>query len=139
MHQFNFNHPVKGIVWFLQSKVDYNDNLNVPNHTIYDDNIINSEIILENETLEIGNHFNSTMAYYKFDNSGINGIYSYWFSIFPFEHQPSGSCNMSFIKNKILLFNVNNNLIGENFILNTYALNYNVLRISNGSGYLVFK
>lgn len=139
MYQFNFNHPIKGIVWFLQSKVDYNDNLNVPNHTIYEDNIINNEIILENETLEIGNHFNSTMAYYKFDNSGINGIYSYWFSIFPFEHQPSGSCNMSFIKNKILLFNVNNNLIGENFILNTYALNYNVLRISNGSGYLAFK
>lgn len=139
MHQFNFHHPVKGIVWLLQPKIDYNDNINIPNTTIYEDNIINNEIILENESLENGNYFNSTMAYYKFDNSGINGIYSYWFSIYPFEYQPSGSCNMSFIKNKKLMFNVDNSLIGKNYILNTYALNYNILRITNGSGYLAFK
>lgn len=139
MHQFNFHHPVKGIVWFLQPKINYNDNNIIPNTTIYENNIINCEIILENETLEIGNHFNSSMAYFKFNNSGIDGIYSYWFSIFPYEYQPSGSCNMSFIKNKKLLFNVDNSLVGENYILNIYCLNYNILRISNGSGYLAFK
>ena len=54
---------------------------------------------------------------------------------------------MSFIKNNKLLFSVDidkkvngeNVYLSKEFVLNCYCLNYNILRISNGSGQLVFK
>lgn len=152
MHQFNFSHPVKGIVWVLQESknllLDKNTNVDdkfnnqiIPNATIYEDNIINNELMLENETLEdnCGMYFSNVIPYHRFSNSGCEGIYSYWYSIYPFEQQPSGSCNMSFIKNNKLLFKVDDEHLTQEHVLNCYALNYNILRISNGSGKLAFK
>ena len=57
--------------------------------------------MLENETLENeeSKYFSYVIPYHRFDNSGLNGIYSYWYSIYPYEHQPSGSCNMNKIDN----------------------------------------
>lgn len=159
-HQFNFQHPVKGVVWVLQESrnllLDKNvekhtdeegnnddpfNNMIIPNTTIYENNIITNELMLENDTLENehNRYFNNVIPYHRFDNSGSEGIYSYWYSMMPFEHQPSGSCNMSFIKNNKLFFTVNDEDISEEHILNCYALNYNILRISNGSGRLAFK
>ena len=160
MHQFNFQHPVKGIVWVLQESknlliennnqiTDPFNNLIIPNTTIYNDNILHNELMLENETLENeeSKYFSYVIPYHRFDNSGLNGIYSYWYSIYPYEHQPSGSCNMSFIKNNKLLFSVDidkkvngeNVYLSKEYVLNCYCLNYNILRISNGSGQLVFQ
>lgn len=169
-HQFNFAHPVKGVVWTLQKSKnllinenkknnDQFNNLIIPNATIYEDNIIRNELSLENETLENEEHiyFENVIPYHRFENSGISGVYSYWYSMYPFEQQPSGSCNMSFIKNNKLHFTVKPELIVNNdndnriidigyeeeykaeHVLNCYALNYNILRITNGSGKLAFK
>ena len=154
-HQFNFAHPVKGIVWLLQknkhlqlleniTKYGNNDpfnNLNDYNVLTYEDNITNNTLTLSNDTLESNgeNYFDLVQPYNRFDNSGINGLYTYWYSIYPYEQQPSGSCNMSFIKNNKLLFTVNSKIISSTYDLICYALNYNILRISNGSGKLVFK
>ena len=60
------------------------------------------------------------------------GMYS--FCLKPLEHQPSGTCNFSRIDNCRL------NYLGEGNkdTLYLYALNYNVLRIMNGMGGLVY-
>ena len=86
-----------------------------------------------------------SLEHFKCNNQ--TGLCCYSFSLNPLELQPSGSCNMSFIKNNKLLFSVDIDkkvngesvYLSKEYVLNCYCLNYNILRISNGSGQLVFK
>ena len=66
------------------------------------------------------------------------GMYS--FALNPFDFQPSGTCNMSKIKNKELELEISNNntTIINNNKLFIFAVNYNVLKISEGLGGLLF-
>lgn len=84
------------------------------------------------------------------DYSKGSGIYSYSFSLYPGNTQPSGSLNFSKLqqaqlkfglnKGKIWSFNnkVSDNASNSNKVVTVYALNYNVLRIMSGLAGLVF-
>ena len=85
------------------------------------------------------------------DYSRGSGIYSYSFAIYPGQHQPSGSLNFSKLQNAKLKFGLNKgktwdfagSVISEdaqnkNKVVNIYALNYNILRITGGLGALAF-
>lgn len=138
----DFQHPTKGLIWTFQP-IDYYRNLNrytKCQYCRYDINnvspfktcslSINSNILIK----EISDYFEYIQPYQHFKNSGVKGLYSYWFSLKARELQPSGNCN--FTKIKELLFNLdfNPNIFKyyDNFIFNCYAINYNILRIENG-------
>ena len=80
-------------------------------------------------------------------NKGL-GVYSYSFSLYPLDYQPSGSINFSQIDNAQLRFSLKQNpkLVAgaadngsfTNKIINIYAINYNVLRIMSGMAGLAF-
>ena len=64
-------------------------------------------------------------------------IYLYSFSLNPRKYQPSGSCNFSKIDDVELIFKSSQNYTNER--LTVYAVNYNVLIVSNGMAGLVYK
>ena len=66
------------------------------------------------------------------------GFYS--FALNPFDDEPSGTCNFSRIKDKVLITNFANNDadIIKNKELFIFAVNYNVFRIASGMGGLLF-
>lgn len=64
-------------------------------------------------------------------------IYLYSFSLNPRKYQPSGSCNFSKIDDAELIFTSKQNHTNEK--LSVYAVNYNVLVVSNGMAGLVYK
>ena len=64
-------------------------------------------------------------------------IYLYSFSLNPRKYQPSGSCNFSKIDDAELIFTSKQNYTNEK--LSVYAVNYNVLVVSNGMAGLVYK
>lgn len=66
------------------------------------------------------------------------GFYS--FCIKPFEHQPSGTCNMSKIRDKTIELEIANRKLEtiKNKKLFIFAVNYNVFRVSHGISGLLF-
>ena len=61
------------------------------------------------------------------------------FSLNPESYHPSGSCNFSKIDDIILQMSLISDVSYDNPILiRVYSLNYNILRIVNGIGGLVF-
>ena len=76
-----------------------------------------------------------------------NYIYTYSFSLYPFEHQPSGTCNFSrFDTITLSLENINCNNTASEFCeyshesnyINIYALSYNILLIHSGTSQLKY-
>ena len=70
-------------------------------------------------------------------------IYTYSFSLYPMQFQPSGSCNYSRIDNNRshleLSFNSINTLGGTtNGSVKVIAQNYNILRVEEGRGSTIF-
>lgn len=64
-------------------------------------------------------------------------IYLYSFSLNPRKYQPSGSCNFSKIDDAELIFTSKQSYTNEK--LSVYAVNYNILVVSNGMAGLVYK
>ena len=63
-------------------------------------------------------------------------IYMYSFSLYPKELQASGTCNFSRIDNFTLHFDGDQTYTG--YFIFIYAINYNILRIMNGYGGLLY-
>lgn len=99
--------------------------------TIYDRDLINNMP---------SNFFNYVQSYQCLCNSPKEGINSYWFSLKPIEHQPSGSCNCSCVPELKLITEVDPYFFNQSdtYILTIYALNYNILRITNGLGNVAY-
>lgn len=154
----NFRHPCTGIVWIIQKQnyLKNSDNTNeclwttytLPN-PLFDNNISELEEInpltlskLTIDNVEIANfdinYFNYVLPYQALKNSPKSGINSYWFSLFPNKQYPSGSCNLSHIKNIKLEYKFNSLIVAndedlqETYLIKFYAINYNILRISSG-------
>lgn len=154
----NFRHPCKGIIWIIQK---YNTLINLDNTTEcqwtnytgfdHDNNPIHlltqAKINIDNFNItEYNNinYFNYTQPYQHFKNSPKMGIYSYWFALFPQETHPSGSCNLSHLKNVKLEYKINPNIIENNineisinqdsYVIKFFSLNHNILRIKSGFG-----
>ncbi len=97
--------------------------------------------------LRDGYYFNIIQPFQHHENVPKNaGINVYSFSLKPEEHQPSGSLNMSRIDTAVLQLSMTKSSSyyaspsapHASFSLNTYAVNYNVLRIMSGMGGIAY-
>lgn len=143
----DFEHPCKEIFWISQSKDSIESNFyNIYNHD--DKNPTESSILEFNGTerfsKQSGMYFNILHPYEYHSTTPSNGINIYSFSLYPEEHQPSGSVNMSMLKSKKMFITFRNEffdeIISNNDIIITtiYVKNYNILRFAGGYGGLAF-
>ena len=131
--------------------VDYNDGFYGIMYNGQKDNYFNpldTQYILFNGQYRTAvmdsNYFNYVIPYQYYNNTPLDGINAFSFSLHPMEYQPSGTCNFSLLKSKTLNYKLNdryynyllkNNL---NYKLSLYGINYNILRIHNGVSSIVF-
>lgn len=70
------------------------------------------------------------------------GFYNYSFALNPEDSQPSGTCNFSRLDTSTLILDLytSNNGSNQNVArsVNIYAINYNILRVTNGMGGLAY-
>lgn len=146
----DFKHPCKGILWTFQPQSYYNnfDKYTKTEMCRYDiDNLSPiktcSISINSNSYIKQNNeYFEYLQPYEHYKNSGIVGLYSFWFSLDPRNLQPTGNCNFTRIKELLLNLDFNTEIFKnreyENFIFNCYAVNYNILTIENGFVKLIY-
>jgi len=153
--RLKFNHPCKELVWICQdsSHILPATDKYMPfcyNKGNSGGDLINSVNLLFNNNLRFREReatlFRTLQSYQHhiggFDNNVINEmekgfIYSYSFSLNPEEYNPSGTCNFSRIDDPILSLKLNNS-IGDTKSIRVYALSYNIFKVSNGMGALVY-
>ena len=146
----NFNHPVKELVWSVQTTVPTTDMtagasgdkdvLCAAVETILDTPITPAKTWI----LKLNGHdrfserdtqyFTRSQVWQHHTGGSVGtadkiGVYS--FALKPEEHQPSGTCNFSRIDNAQLVTTATQDY-------DVYAVNYNVLRIMSGMGGLAY-
>jgi hypothetical protein len=140
--------PTKLLVWVIQQNYllgTINDTFNYTDNYIIDKgtSLVLSESILLNGINRIDNtisdYFNYVQSYQYFKYSASPGINLYSFCLLPQEIIPTGSCNMSQIDNIQIQLNLNNIInISNKATLRAYSINYNIFRVLNGLGGIVF-
>ncbi len=135
--KLNFNHPVKELVWVIQSDTmaatasnwfNFTDNASVT-----DGANLTTEAKLQLNghdrfAARKGDYFNLVQPFQHHENTPSNrGISVYSFALKPEEHQPSGTLNMSRIDTAVL--SVTSSAVGK---IKVFATSYNVLRIMSG-------
>lgn len=139
----NFAHPSKGIIWFMQptnyfynydkfTECKYCD-FTIDNKSPfkYSSIYINSNLLIKQNSI----YFEYVQPYEHLKSTGLNGVYSYWFSLLPSEIQPTGNINFSKIKELMLTLEFDKNIniqLLDNFIFKCFTINYNILEIENG-------
>jgi hypothetical protein len=145
-------HPCKAHYWVAQldgmnhlhDLFNYtNSFIRYPDGRLYGNNLVGSASLLLNGQVyfqqRIGAYFNYAQPFQYHHRSPEEGINMYSFCLFPVEHQPSGSLNMSFIENPQMRIHLNKNITPEQMAsIRSYTINYNVLRICSGMGAVVF-
>jgi hypothetical protein len=102
------------------------------------------DLLLNSQTvtgLNIMEFYNILMPFLKFPMAYYpNGLGLYSFSLYPFNTQQSGTCNMSSftIISFIVQFNNMVLLSNNNYIFKSYAVTTNILKIIHGLGSTVF-
>jgi hypothetical protein len=164
--RLSFNHPVKFLAWVMRRPTsndptsyrdsldwtDYsatamlsgsaaNNVLGVGAYAQYGDNPVSvARLVLNGHdrmTQRKGNYFRYVQPYFHFPRIPDHVINVYSFSLNPAEHQPSGTCNMSRIDNATLYITATAS-ITTSHVIEIYAVNYNVLRITSGMGGIAF-
>ena len=139
--KLNFNHPVKELIWVVQSDETTGNN--------YTDAVTSGSNPCVEGKLQLNGHdrfsprqgryFNLVQPYQHHSNVPASGINLYSFALKPEEHQPSGSANLSRIDNATLTLQITSAANGNtNTVVAVYAVNYNVLRIMSGMGGLAY-
>ena len=105
--------------------------------TITNVNTTGTEITLSSNDINIGSDFHLHILSRKSNPQSrcsdySKNIYVYSFSINPEDHQPSGTCNFSKVNDIKLVISA------SKVIDKIYALNYNILRLSNGLSSLIY-
>ena len=164
--RLNFNHPVKELIWVLQTKfADQGDSTATPavppkntrfGFYDYDDAVdgdgtySNNYEFYSTAQLKLNNQdrfserkpefFRFVQPYQYHTRIPSVPIYLYSFALKPEEHQPSGTCNFSRIDNAYLKFNEITRPPGtdNSVTIKVFAVNYNILRITSGMGGLAF-
>ena len=87
-----------------------------------------------------GKYFNIIQPYQHHTNVPSTGINSYSFSLYPEDHQPSGTCNFSNVDTSNLLLTLTpESVINQRRCnIRMYAINYNILKIASGLGRLAY-
>jgi len=151
----NFTHPIKFLTWVVQNKGTSGANpgqgpcyfVSMTKSNLYGEDGIGGEFNLEFNGVEYyrNNPMVYNTRYNPFKLCGVVpdldriGLHS--FCLNPFELQPSGTCNMSKIKDKKMKFRFANNNLDtiRNKKLFIFAVNYNIFQINtNGMGGLLF-
>ena len=158
----SIDRPNKYLKWFIQPKnfligiTEYGkvtpyifDYSNYYKNPIFNTQIITLnqiELLFEN----IDYSFYNLVSVYKYLNRSIdNNIYLYSFSLYPEETQPSGTANLSVIKEKKIRYELNNDFLIEyiNNGLNNnnlglqvkiLSVSYNFFIVNHGIGRLIF-
>lgn len=149
--RIGFNHPTKLILWVAQMDylTDVNDSFNFTNSWKYVDGKTVGTNLIEEGTLILNGRemisfrssdfFSLIHPYQFFPYQSSTGVNIYSFSLHPNKHQPSGTLNMSKIDNILLQINIDSQIEFKNTAnLRCYTVVYNLLRISNGLGGMVF-
>lgn len=139
----NFEHPSKGLIWFMQplkyyfnydkfTECKYCD-FTIDNKTPfkYSSIYLNSRLLIKQNNI----YFEYVQPYEHLKNTGLDGVYSYWFSLLPAEIQPTGNINFSRIKELMFTLEFDKNIniqLLDNFIFKCFTINYNILEIENG-------
>jgi len=155
----DFNHPVKEMVWVIQSNEtttggttklgignNYTDNSGSGNvHTnvnVADNPVQSSKLLLnghERFSVRDGLYFNNVQPYQHHTSIPPVGINVYSFALRPEDHQPSGTLNLSRIDNAVLQINLSPAAVAHtDNIVKIFVVNYNVLRIMSGLSGLAF-
>lgn len=175
--KLDLKHPCKQLIWTFQRQ-KYLEDKNGTQKSIYNnytifpffnsikpkDPLINGNILLNgydriNKKVGTNKYYNLIQAFQHNTNITDEGIYSYSFSIFPEELQPSSSCNFSRFLNQVLHIELDENMFFysnqdiepktldnanikyfnyTDVVFNLYAIGYNVIRISGGFSALAF-
>ena len=146
--KLHFNHPVKELYWihttndYLQTNINTGNQL--LNYSLPTSIETFGEAVLQLNGLDRfekrpADYFRLVQNYQFHSRYTNKFIYTYSFSLHPEKVQPSGTCNMSKFANIILFLDYNViNHSQNDMVLKVYAINYNVLRITNGMGGLAF-
>jgi len=142
--RLNFNHPVKELVWCIDSgasnklgKLGTLQELN--NDSVHKLTLNGHDRMAPRE----GKYFTHVQPYQHhtripYGSSYANRIGVYSFALKPEESQPSGSCNFSRIDNAQLVTKATGLATGSTATLKVFATNWNVLRIMSGMGGLAY-
>jgi hypothetical protein len=93
--------------------------------------------------------FNQLQAWKYYNNQLPEGVFAYNFGLYPEEIQPSGTCNFSMLKGKLLNFTLDNNFLLEYFDttfnpnqlglqLKFMARSYNFFVVEKGQAKMIF-
>jgi hypothetical protein len=145
--KLNFNHPVKELVWVVQSDAAVTSNQWFNFGTGTSDAVIsNTGSHLTYAKLQLNGHdrfaeraasyFNLVQPFQHHENVPTSGgINVYSFALQPESHQPSGTLNMSRIDSAVLNLTTTP---ASGAKIKVFAVNYNVLRIMSGMGGLAY-
>lgn len=143
--KFNFNNPVKELMWVYRD--NYHKNRNEwTEYTLYNTTTTEEEepfssIELQFNGLErikerSAGFFRLVHPFRYHVNTVSDFFYFFSFCDKPDDFQPSGYVNMSLIDNAQIQFNMSDNIkAGEIYL---YAINYNHLKIKNGMAGLLY-
>lgn len=152
----NFVHPTKEIIWVSQKRKyinNFNDNIPTQwhNYSMTDENKGNPiafssmDFNSYNRVIRLdGNYFNYLQPYATHLATPSDGINVYSFSLFPEEHQPSGSANFSKISRIVMHLELDSTLFDATGVIldpvniRIYTRNLNILRFMNGIGGLAW-
>lgn len=133
--RLNFNHPVKELVWTVESASAKPADciFNAPQSSAVAKLQLNGhDRFAEQDSL----YFTRMQPWNHHSNIPANDVVSvYSFALKPEEHQPSGTCNFSRIDNSTLKLT---NYGSGSEIVRVFAVNYNVLRVMSGMGGLAY-
>jgi hypothetical protein len=146
--KLGYSHPTKEII--VRGQLEYmtsgyyNDNFNFTTN-VYSKvakSLINKiQLTLNgfNREQDYGTNFYTYLQAYQHHKSiPPLGLYMYSFALNPFNPQPSGSCNFSKIDDITLNITVEPISYSNPAKIRIYAFSYNIFRILNGVGGLVF-
>ena len=83
-------------------------------------------------------YYNSVIPNAKFKNSLPTGYYTYTFSLFPLDDQPSGHLNFTNFDDVTFIINSDSNVNTNPYLLDTVIKEYNILRVMSGIGSLAW-
>lgn len=151
-----FSNPIKYYAFTIQNKnfIDlHNTHTSYGVQSLQNDTLQNIGDTMLNTNLELNGierikkmnnlYFSRVTSYESLKNTLPDGLYFHSFCIDPMEIQPSGSCNFSRLDRKRLNIKLENNFMNtindtDQIIVNVVAVNYNILKFSNGLCNLVF-
>lgn len=146
----NVDNPAVFGLWvvqqdFVYSAKDYNNYTDNYDGADKDrESLITEGTILLNDKERLSNrtekYYNLIQPYFNDANTLPVGVQMYSFSINPISTQPAGSCNMSKLETIRLKLKINKILSTFNTgLARIYFMCYNILRIANGFGGVIFE